>query len=820
MMKWPKLPALPPGWIAPVRTIWLGMKCALLVFLVLMIYLAVAGFPAGTVRWIEQRLAEHGADVRIGHIYWHPVEGIIVDSARVYLLEADRVPAVEVGELVVRINPRRWLSGQHGVRQVLLRDVQLYLRLLRPLVDRDDSDVIPIGIQEALIHHQDAGWRLDNATLHMLGIELTARGRVETLADVRPTPAATDWQVAWREWQESPPEWLETLLQDVGNMRLDGESVAGMEFVWVAGQPEQNYLEARWSATDLVFRGLHFEDMFLHAEYEQEVGSVPLLQVYGAEGRAQVRGRWNRATDQAELYIHSDLLPVYWRNLLPDNVRRIMEQAQVNVLGATEVEASIGPSALSEFGQVVRSRIRAESVDAHGVWIEEIDTHLLRNQHLIHMFDLDALMGRGAGQGRARGQVTYDLDQHIYYGDVKAALDPQIVLPVAGYSRIASEIIQGIQIGDTVPSLDVSFSGNTMGRPTFHFDGAIRGTNFTYAGSRIVSFDSMFLVTNRVMRIDPLEVHRSEGSVKGWYQQDFDANLIDLHVDSSVDPRVLSRLAGGRVEEILRLLRFEGPVQVELEGRIDYRQHEQTDYRAHGQAERVGWRLLMADTCRLEWIAQGDQISLTNLVADLYGGTMEGHIQLADVGTEDPVRYSAQGELEELDFAELLRDLRQAETEMQHGTVAGRFEVAGLAEDDWRASLQGDGRIRIRDGQIFQIRLFGGLSDLLKRIYPRLGLAVQSDGVADFTIENRHVASSDIRFIGNIISLRGWGAYSLDDELDFTVHVQPLRRGFLVDAVRFVTYPVSRLLQFRLDGTLSEPSWRMDPLPRERSRHD
>jgi len=125
--------------------------------------------------------------------------------------------------------------------------------------------------------------------------------------------------------------------------------------------------------------------------------------------------------------------------------------------------------------------------------------------------------------------------------------------------------------------------------------------------------------------------------------------------------------------------------------------------------------------------------------------------------------------------------------------------------------------MNITEGRIFQIPLFGGLSDFLTRVIPGMSVLLrQTDVQASFVIADGKIHSDEILIEGDIFSLVGQGDYYLDGTLDFTVQVKLLRKHTLAaDVFRFVTHPVSKMLEFHLGGTLDSPRWRPVHIPKE-----
>ena len=123
--------------------------------------------------------------------------------------------------------------------------------------------------------------------------------------------------------------------------------------------------------------------------------------------------------------------------------------------------------------------------------------------------------------------------------------------------------------------------------------------------------------------------------------------------------------------------------------------------------------------------------------------------------------------------------------------------------------MNGAGRLEIREGRVFLMPLFGGFSRFMTRIIPGLDFVLrQSDVRSDFRIVNGRIESDKIVVEGGVLSLRGNGSYVMGGNLDFNVQVKLMKENSLVaKLVRVLTYPISKLFEFRVRGSLEEPTW-------------
>lgn len=124
-------------------------------------------------------------------------------------------------------------------------------------------------------------------------------------------------------------------------------------------------------------------------------------------------------------------------------------------------------------------------------------------------------------------------------------------------------------------------------------------------------------------------------------------------------------------------------------------------------------------------------------------------------------------------------------------------------------SVTGDGHVSIKKGRVFMLPLFGGLSRFVTAMIPGLDFILrQSDASCAFVIRDGKITTDKILIEGDIISLIGDGSYDLNGSLEFNVRMQFLKQHTLGGMMlQKVTYPISKLFEFRLHGTLKNPQW-------------
>jgi hypothetical protein len=159
--------------------------------------------------------------------------------------------------------------------------------------------------------------------------------------------------------------------------------------------------------------------------------------------------------------------------------------------------------------------------------------------------------------------------------------------------------------------------------------------------------------------------------------------------------------------------------------------------------------------------------------------------------------------------------LRVNRGEREMGLLSGHLSVEGRTGPDWADSLKGSGEAQIQEGKLFQVAFFGGLSKVLSAIIPGFGYAQQTELKTLFSVGDNQVTLTDTRLLGNVISAIASGTVGFDRRLNVLVQVKLMKEGIIAKAVQILSWPITKLFEFKLIGTLDQPDWRPDNLPKE-----
>jgi len=435
---------------------------------------------------------------------------------------------------------------------------------------------------------------------------------------------------------------------------------------------------------------------------------------------------------------------------------------------------------------------------------------------------LDATIGKNHWGGALHLTGVYDWKTRQCRGSITHAFNPNALLPMLyAWDLPQAFVIEWFQFGDQPPTGKADFNFAIGTNWLFHLKGHAQGDNCRYNGVTNLLMKSDvtidFSPTNACLALSPLLAVREEGTVQGSARLDFNRETISFNGLSTADPQAVAKMLATFIENVTGQFRFEGPTKVAAWGTAGYTTAMHNDMDIEVDAQRSGWKKLIMDRCSLSLRVMQDTVYINDVQADFCRGLVQGSGAVYPVLNTTNMRYQLQGNAHEINFQMLTRSLTGQAVDQYHGYLSGQLELDGSLDDPGGQTAVGKGWIEIGAGRLFQFPLFGGLSEFLGRIVPGLSMIVrQTDARATFVIKDGKIHSDDIVIEGEVITLTCAGDYYLNGELNFAVQVKLLKQNTLLGGIlQIAMMPVTKMLEFRLTGTLKDPHWRPAYLPKE-----
>ena len=805
---WPKRLLGLCGWCARVchgflRLLALGFVLVMAVGF----YLEIKGLPAGWSRKIQQRLEADGYHVVWSSIRLRLTHGLVLENFRYFIRPEDELPLVKTDRVVMLFQPSEWLHGRlgfHGVR-IINGTVELPVQSATTATAAPSLTLTRI-MARLFFSPRGARFELQSALLGK--IQVTGHGLLmqSESQHAKKLPSATPILPL------RVPDELVALLENLKEVKLGGYPQAEFLFRYNPDQPRES--QAQWlvKGVPTTWRLAHLDGWRFQGEWVTNHVVLRSLTANNRAGRLDADGGYDLETGMLSAHVFNSLPLTFWNALLPEEWRRQMETLGVRSGKSLRLDAWLGPVPATQAWTRVRGSVAVAGQEVGGVWLEKAGLQFSCAGDRISADHVEAVIGRDRQKGPVKGWAAYDLLTSNYTGHVEGRFDPNAVVPWLG-SNSASVVTS--LVFSTTPSGSFDVHGCAGDPGTFAATGSMAAADFHYCDVLVSSFRTPVAISNGVMTFSDMHAVRPEGRVDGLLELDFDRSLVRLRLESTANPQEVAKVVGTKSTEFMNMFRVDGPVHATAVGVVDYDDNSQTDIRVDLSGRQCGMDWLLADEVSGTLNMKGWRVEITNIVASAYGGRFDGSVLFYPAGPEERMWYEAEGVLTNANFGSIMLAKGNTNGLAMKGRLSAIYSLAGFVGRGQGHTAKGEGRVSIRQGNLFQIPLLGGLSRLLSKIYPGLGFVFQNDFTSEFAITNGCVKTTNAELLGPVLSIRGQGLYGFDDRLDLRIQVQLLKEGLVANAVRIVTFPVTKLLEFQLEGTVAGPRWRPVNLPKE-----
>ena len=774
-------------------------------------------------RWVEkglERLRVRGLHLTVERVRLDLLHGVALDDVAVFETPDARQPVLQAEKITLAFDPRAWRRRELGLKSVRVLEGLIHCDLGAP--DRGTADPLDLRhvVHSAYARIEPAGVRLVRWQSEGFGARWQGEGFVHWPAPGAPSVAPGGRQpqpaAALAQVRSQRPPWLRRALEEYQTVVSAQPPECKFMFALWPDEPARNSVDLTVEGRETRYRGADFTRWRAEVQSRGPVWSASGWLAQGAK-QASVSGTFHSGTGQVQGQFTSSLPVPTLLALAPAAGRAAYNQADLQVRGSLAFELNAGPASLPRVLETLHGRFTAHDVVARGVVLPVLHAVFQREGARLVLTNVKAEVGRGRQRGELTGGCTVDLAAGSYEGTVRTSFAPHALTTLLAESE--SNLVSQLQLFGLPPATELSFVGRRGTVPFFSLTGRVAVTNFAFRGVPVVSARAKLTMVNGVLDLQDAFVVREEGYGAGRVVINFDDEFIDLDVHGTANPQAAARMIGSNFAQFMQRFEFQGPVHAVVCGRLDIGPTMRaTHLRATAEGARLGWRKLIADHGSFNLLLDQACLVITNVAGVMSEGLISGAAVFSDITSATQCAYTVHGEVTNANFALLVQTLgsgRVPTNQAYTGHLSAQARVSGVIGPNLAASTTGAGSLQIKEGQIFRIPLLGGLSQLLGKIYSGLGYLSQSELTSSFTLRDQKIQADDLRVKGSVLSLSSRGAYGFNGDLNFRVQVQLLREGLTADLLRLLTFPVTKLLEFRLLGTLAQPRWRPENLPKE-----
>ncbi|MEI6218701.1 MAG: AsmA-like C-terminal region-containing protein, partial [bacterium] len=429
-----------------------------------------------------------------------------------------------------------------------------------------------------------------------------------------------------------------------------------------------------------------------------------------------------------------------------------------------------------------------------------------------------AKVGREDQSGPLSGGLLYNHANGRFTGRTVSDLDPNALLSFLeskGMHGLVS-LTKSFAFPDRPPMAETRFTGCAGTNFTLALDGSVKARTFRRYGLEVRQAETQLAVQlgpgKAFVALCPLVAIRDEGRAEVDLTIDLENRTVSFIGTGTADPRAVMKAIDPSTADLLNDLHIAGPARYSARGFVNITNLDVCNIELVADAKSFGLQRFVADECSFSFRRTGHAMVVSNLQASIFGGKMTGSVSFEPEAGSTNTRFRAKGNIDKVAFRKLVEAIAGplADKDDLTGELSGSIAADGLLGKGMGHTIDGSGELRIRDGNVFQLPLFGKLSEMLARKVPGLGYVLRQDSAdAVFSIERGKLKTDSLRIEGDILSLKSNGSYDIKaDQLDFDVELRFLRnKTWVGDILQTILLPVTKLFRVRLQGRLDDPTW-------------
>jgi hypothetical protein len=355
------------------------------------------------------------------------------------------------------------------------------------------------------------------------------------------------------------------------------------------------------------------------------------------------------------------------------------------------------------------------------------------------------------------------------------------------------------------PIVEGEIWGRWRAREETGFRARVTATNFVLRGEPVDEFSGSVGFTNELFAISEVRARRGAGVITAPDVR-IDARLKRLWVTnahSTFDPYAFTRIIGPQTAKAILAYQFSNAPTVRVHGSIPFRDAEATDlhFDIAGGPFRWSFFRLPQVTATVHWVT--NQVVITNLSGGFHGGGIQGSLSF-DLEPKNSANFGFNLAFTNASLPGFIADL-SGKTNRLEGTVAGTVTVTSANTTNWQ-SWQGFGEVRLDDGLLWEIPIFGLFSPVLNAINKDLGSSRAKEAKGAFILTNSVIYTKNLEILSPPARLHYDGTVDFAGQVNANVEAEMFRDTFLVGPLlSLLTSPVTKVFEYRVTGSLANP---------------
>lgn len=749
-------------------------------------YLSQRGFTRKWRQYVTQELQNRGLDISISRLTMDPFRGLVARTVRIEDASREHRLLATLDEVVLDINVANLLQKQPFIEAMELRDAEVSLPVGGDGAGRSTLQISQLNARVLLPPHQIY---VSRASARILGIDCQVSGRVTN------PEAWTSGPSAGSQKTEPGQDFVSQIQRAMKEIAWQGrEPRLELRFTGDGAQPQDLSAALTFRAEAVGWRGCAWKDVSVQASYarqelelkefsaKDEVGQLNLAGTLDSKS-GQVDGQARCSLDVAKI-----AAALGFSESLKDCRFSGPPELEISAHGSLKTSdfRLIGRINVPPFGikKVDFQEISGQfSWDGTRWYLRDV---LLRNES--GQLALNAMSVPGNFQARLESTLNPN------------ALQPLLSGPAAAFLHEWNFL--------QAPEIRLTAHGPAPAVAVCQMEGSVKLGHTRFRGAGIQSLTADLHAANGTATIDHLNLVREEGAATGSFNYDFAKNELRLQdVKTNLFPSETIVWVDPRMLPNVTPYRFQTPPTLTINGLAQIGQDTRTRLEILVSAPKgmdytfLGKELPLTAVSGRLFFTHGN-LNLSEVSARLFDGQLAGN---ADISIDrNRPGYRAHIETHAIDFSTLTKLYFNYGS--SSGKLDGIYDFSGKNNDV--KTMAGRGSLKVTNGNVFAIPIFGPLSGLMNGVLPGLGYNIAREATATFSIANGVITTNDFLVHGKGFDMVGNGLLDfVGDKIDFNIRINA--QGF----TGRLLMPISKLFEYEGQGKLSRPVWKPKRLP-------
>ena len=390
-----------------------------------------------------------------------------------------------------------------------------------------------------------------------------------------------------------------------------------------------------------------------------------------------------------------------------------------------------------------------------------------------------------------------------YHWRIQSQIDPKAIRHLLEEKQ--QRVFDDFQF-TTPPTIRAELRGHWFEMEKTFGNGEIIASNFSYRSNTIDKLDCSLVFSNQNLQVTEGRLDKEDKFITAEkVELDFPTRkLFFTEVYGTVDGHLVARLIGRKVAAHIAPYQFAEPPAVRLNGSMTIGKEEEADLHFDVDGTQFRWSRFQADRIsgRLDWV--GETLLVTNVLARAYNGGRVAGWSDFNFARSNGADYRFEIAVADVDIKSLMQSF-SGKTNHLEGLLHGQMTLEHGNTSDLK-TLRGHGEANLRDGLIWDVPVFGLFSPILNAVVPGSGNSRAREASATFSVTNGIIQSDDLEIRAPTVRLQYRGEVDFEQRIDARVEAELLRDAWVVGRIiSLALTPISKLFEYRVTGTLSEP---------------